>query len=288
MGCSKSLVAGLLAMLFLAWTVLATDPDPLQDFCVADLDGKTVSVNGHPCKPISEAGDDFLFSSKLAKAGNTSTPNGSAVTELDVAKWPGTNTLGVSMNRVDFAPGGTNPPHIHPRATEIGIVMKGELLVGILGSLDSGNKLYSRVLDVAEWPGTNTLGVSMNRVDFAPGGTNPPHIHPRATEIGIVMKGELLVGILGSLDSGNKLYSRVVRAGETFLIPRGLMHFQFNVGKTEASMVVSFNSQNPGIVFVPLTLFGSNPPIPTPVLTKALRVEAGVVELLKSKFAAGF
>ncbi|VAI01238.1 unnamed protein product [Triticum turgidum subsp. durum] len=206
MGYSKNLGAGLFAMLLLAPAVLASDPDPLQDFCVADLDGKAVSMNGHPCKPMSEAGDDFLFSSKLAKAGNTSTP---------------------------------------------------------------------------------TLGVSMNRVDFAPGGTNPPHVHPRGTEIGMVMKGELLVGILGSLDSGNKLYSRVVRAGETFLIPRGLMHFQFNVGKTEAYMVVSFNSQNPGIVFVPLTLFGSNPPIPTPVLTKALRVEAGVVELLKSKFAGG-
>ena len=103
-------------MLFLALTVLATDPDPLQDFCVADLDGKAVSVNGHSCKPMSEAGDDFLFSSKLAKAGNTSTPNGSAVTELGVAEWPGTNTLGVSMNRMDFVLGGTNPPHIHPRA----------------------------------------------------------------------------------------------------------------------------------------------------------------------------
>ena len=223
MAYSKTLAAGLFTMLFLAPSILAADPDPLQDFCVADLDDKAVSVNGRPCKLMSEAGDDFLFSSKLAKAGNTSTPNGSAVTELDVA----------------------------------------------------------------EWPGTNTLGVSMNRVDFAPGGTNPPHVHPRATEIGIVMKGELLVGIIGSLDSGNKLYSKVLREGETFLIPRGLMHFQFNVGKTEASMVVSFNSQNPGIVFVPLTLFGSNPPIPTPVLTKALRVDASVVELLKSKFASG-
>uniref|UniRef100_A0ACD5XAR3 Uncharacterized protein n=1 Tax=Avena sativa TaxID=4498 RepID=A0ACD5XAR3_AVESA len=224
MGYSKTLAAGIFAMLFLAPSILATDPDPLQDLCVADLDGKAVSVNGHTCKPMSQAGDDFLFSSKLAMAGNTSTPNGSAVTELDVA----------------------------------------------------------------EWPGTNTLGVSMNRVDFAPGGTNPPHIHPRATEIGIVMEGELLVGIIGSLDSGNKLYSKVLRAGETFLIPRGLMHFQFNVGKTQASMVVSFNSQNPGIVFVPLMVFGSNPPIPTPVLTKALRVDAGVVELLKSKFSEGF
>ncbi|KAK1644704.1 hypothetical protein QYE76_062509 [Lolium multiflorum] len=223
MAYSKNL-AVLFTMLLLAPSILATDPDPLQDFCVADLNGKAISVNGHPCKPMSEAGDDFLFSSKLAMAGNTSTPNGSAVTELDVA----------------------------------------------------------------EWPGTNTLGVSMNRVDFAPGGTNPPHIHPRATEIGIVMKGELLVGIIGSLDSGNKLYSKVLRTGETFLIPRGLMHFQFNVGKTEASMVVSFNSQNPGIVFVPLTVFGSNPPIPTTVLTKALRVDVGVVELLKSKFTSGF
>ncbi|OEL14191.1 Germin-like protein 3-6 [Dichanthelium oligosanthes] len=211
-------------MLLLAPLLMATDPDPLQDFCVADLTGK-LSVNGYPCIQSAAAGDEFLFSTKIASGGDPSAnPNGSNVTELDVA----------------------------------------------------------------EWPGVNTLGVSMNRVDFAPGGTNPPHIHPRATEVGIVIRGELLVGIIGSLDSGNRYYSRVVRAGETFLIPRGLMHFQFNVGKEEATMVVSFNSQNPGIIFVPLTLFGSSPPIPTPVLVKALRVDAEVVDLLKSKFAGGY
>uniref|UniRef100_A0A0D9VXQ9 Germin-like protein n=1 Tax=Leersia perrieri TaxID=77586 RepID=A0A0D9VXQ9_9ORYZ len=204
--------------------IRATDPDPLQDFCVADLNSE-VTVNGHPCKPASAAGDEFLFSSRTSSGGDVNAnPNGSNVTKLDVARWPGVNTLGVSMNRIDFAPDGTNPPHVHPRASEIGVVLCGELLVGIIGSLDSGNRLYSRV----------------------------------------------------------------VRAGETFVIPRGLMHFQFNVGKTEATMIVSFNSQNPGIVFVPLTLFGSNPPIPTPVLVKALRVDAGVVELLKSKFTGGY
>lgn len=221
---SKTLITALFTTLLLAPVLLASDPDPLQDFCVADLNGGQVSVNGHPCLPSSSAGDDFLFSNKLAKGGDTSNPNGSNVTELDVA----------------------------------------------------------------EWPGVNTLGVSMNRVDFAPGGTNPPHIHPRGTEIGLVTRGELLVGIIGSLDTGNRYYSKVLRAGETFVIPRGLMHFQFNVGKTEATMFVSFNSQNPGIVFVPLTMFGSNPPIPTPVLAKALRVDAGVVDLIKSKFTGGY
>ena len=96
------------------------------------------------------------------------------------------------------------------------------------------------------------------------------------------------MGIVGSLDSGNRYYSKVVRAGETFVIPRGLVHFQFNVGKEDATMVVSFNSQKPGIIFVPLTLFGSSPPIPTPVLSKALRVDASVVDLIKSKFAGGY
>ncbi|CAL4935375.1 unnamed protein product [Urochloa decumbens] len=221
---NKALTALFATLLLLAPLLMATDPDPLQDFCVADLNGKP-SVNGYPCQPSSSAGDEFLFSTKIASGGDPlANPNGSNVTELDVN----------------------------------------------------------------EWPGLNTLGVSMNRVDFAPGGTNPPHIHPRGTEVGMVTRGELLVGIIGTLDSGNRYYSKVVHAGETFVIPRGLMHFQFNVGKEPATMVVSFNSQNPGIIFVPLTLFGSSPPIPTPVLVKALRVDAEVVELLKSKFAGGY
>ncbi|KAK3149662.1 hypothetical protein QOZ80_3AG0220570 [Eleusine coracana subsp. coracana] len=223
---SKTLAALIIHTLVLAapLLIMATDPDPLQDFCVADLNG-VPSVNGYPCKPPSSAGDEFLFSSRATKGGDPmSNPNGSNVTELDVTHWPGVNTLGVSMNRVDFIPGGTNPPHIHPRATEVGLVTRGELLVGIIGSLQSGNRYYSKVL----------------------------------------------------------------KAGETFVIPRGLMHFQFNVGKEEASMVVSFNSQNPGIVFVPLTMFGSSPPIPTPVLAKALRVDAEVVDLIKSKFTGGY
>ncbi|GJN23666.1 hypothetical protein PR202_gb11332 [Eleusine coracana subsp. coracana] len=132
------------------------------------------------------------------------------------------------------------------------------------------------------------LAVSMNRVDFGPGGMNPPHIHPRATEVGLVTRGELLVGMIDSLQSRNRYYSKVLKAGDTFVIPRGLMHFQFKVGKEEASMVMSFNSQNPGIVFVPLTMFGSSPPIPTPVLDKALRVDAEVVDLIKSKFTYGY
>lgn len=42
--------------------VHAADPDPLQDFCVADLSANAPIVSGFPCKPRSTAtAEDFVF-----------------------------------------------------------------------------------------------------------------------------------------------------------------------------------------------------------------------------------
>ncbi|PQQ04602.1 germin-like protein subfamily 1 member 13 [Prunus yedoensis var. nudiflora] len=68
----------------------------------------------------------------------------------------------------DFAPNGLNPPHTHPRTTEILVVLEGKLYVGFVTSNGDGK---------------NTLGISLARIDFAPNGLNPPHTHPCATEI---------------------------------------------------------------------------------------------------------
>ncbi|XP_072986503.1 germin-like protein 3-5 [Typha latifolia] len=112
-------------------------------------------------------------------------------------------------------------------------------------------------------------------------GVNPPHVHPRASEIGLVVRGKLLVGIIST---ENLLYSKVLKAGQSFVIPRGLMHFQYNIGEGKVLQVVAFNRQSPGIVFAPETLFGSMPDIPTEVLTKAFRVNEEIIDLIKSKF----
>ncbi|XP_077220283.1 putative germin-like protein 2-1 [Tasmannia lanceolata] len=95
----------------------ASDPSPLQDFCVA-APNSPVLVNGLVCKdPKLAQADDFFFMG-LDKPGNTSNPLGSKVTPVNVVQIPGLNTLGISMARIDFAPYGLNPPHTHPRATE--------------------------------------------------------------------------------------------------------------------------------------------------------------------------
>ncbi|XP_039169490.1 putative germin-like protein 2-1 [Eucalyptus grandis] len=97
--------------LFLAFA--AADHSPLQDFCVAQAGG-SVFVRWHGLQGSQTVkANDFSFSG-LHLPGNKSNPVGSRVTPVTVAQLPGLNTLGISAARIDIAPWGINPPHIHP------------------------------------------------------------------------------------------------------------------------------------------------------------------------------
>ena len=227
---SKPSSSSLLLLLLLSATLVATicraDPDPVQDFCVAAAPGGhynssySTTYPGFPCKPSSlVVSDDFFFAAH-ASGASTDNPNGAAVTPGNVEAFPGLNTLGLSINRVDLAPGGVNPLHTHPRSAELVHVEAGEMLVGFV-----------------------------------------------STE--------------------GKFYSKVVRAGESFVIPRGMMHFQYNVGTGAARAMTVFNSQLPGVVLAAQSLFGAEPEIPDAVLAKSFQVDADTIKLLKSKFRKG-
>ncbi|GLT53970.1 hypothetical protein SLA2020_272040 [Shorea laevis] len=130
-----------LAIIALACSVAsAYDPAPLQDFCVAvNTSTDAVFVNGKFCKdPKLVTPNDFFFQG-LNTPRNTANPLGSNVTLLDVSKILGLNTLGVSLARIDFAPYGLNPPHIHPRATEILVVVEGKTNAVAFSGLGSQN-----------------------------------------------------------------------------------------------------------------------------------------------------
>ncbi|KAL2924918.1 Germin-like protein [Bienertia sinuspersici] len=115
----------------------ATDPNQLQDFCVATNDPKeALFVNGLFCKnPMDVKAEDFFFSG-LDVAGDTKNR-------------VGLNTLGISLARIDYAPyGGLNTPHTHPRATELLTVLEGNLYVGfVTTNMPNGeNKLFAKEL----------------------------------------------------------------------------------------------------------------------------------------------
>ncbi|KAB1207148.1 Germin-like protein subfamily 1 member 20 [Morella rubra] len=147
------------------------------------------------------------------------------------------------------------------------------------------NRLGSNVtlVNVDKLPGLNTLGISLARIDFAPYGLNPPHTHPRGTEIIVVAEGTLYVGFVTS-NTDNKLFTKVLNKGDVFVFPIGLIHFQFNVGKTNAVAFAGLSSQNPGVITIANAVFGSNPPINPDVLTKAFQVDKNVVNYLQKQF----
>ncbi|XP_062177232.1 germin-like protein subfamily 1 member 11 [Alnus glutinosa] len=210
-----------LALMALASSLAsAFDPAPLQDFCVAfNTSTDAVFVNGKFCKdPKLVIANDFFFPG-LNTPRSTANPLGSTVTLLDVSKIFGLNTLGISLARIDFAPYGLNPPHTHPRATEILVVIEGTLLVGFVTS-------------------------------------NPD----------------------------NRLITKTLNTGDVFVFPIGLIHFQFNVGTTNAVSISGLGSQNPGLIVIAKNVFGSNPPINPDVLTKAFQLEKNVVDDLQKKF----
>ncbi|XP_015968667.1 germin-like protein subfamily 2 member 4 [Arachis duranensis] len=188
----------------------ASDPDTLQDFCVAlPSSSKTgVKVNGFACKESSNVTESDFFFNGLAKAATINNTVGSVVTAANVEKIPGLNTLGVSLSRIDYKPSGLNPPHTHPRATEVVFVLEGELEVGFV-------------------------------------------------------------------TTSNKLISKTIKEGEVFVFPKGLIHFQKNNnGDKPAAVVSAFNSQLPGTLSIAAALFSATPAVPDDVLALAFKIDA--------------
>ncbi|KAB1207183.1 Germin-like protein subfamily 1 member 17 [Morella rubra] len=131
--------------------------------------------------------------------------------------------------------------------------------------------------------GLNTLGISLTCIDFAPYGLNPPHTHLRATEILIVVEGTLYVGFATS-NTNNRLFTKVLNRGDVFVFTVGLIHFQLNVRKTNAIDLVGLTSQNPRVITIAKTVFGSNPLINPDVLTKTFQRDENVVNYLQKQF----
>ncbi|GJN19074.1 hypothetical protein PR202_gb06311 [Eleusine coracana subsp. coracana] len=212
------LLALVLAVAVMSPLVLAYDPNSLQDFCVADYTSN-VFVNGWACKdPSKVTSADFSFSG-FHIPGDTSNFAGSNSTLADIHVLPGLNTAGISLARLDVAPFGLNPPHTHPRGTEMLTVVEGELYVGFI----------------------TTQG---------------------------------------------KLFGKVIKPGGAFVYPKGLVHFAFNLTPRPAWGVVGLSSQNPGLIRVADSIFGASPAVNDEVLAKAFRINQGTVQMIKEKFGA--
>lgn len=128
-------------------------------------------------------------------------------------------------------------------------------------------------------PGLNTLGLTLARVDLVGNGLVPPHSHPRASEVTICLQGVLLVGFM---DTSNRLFTQQLKPGESFVFPKGLIHFLYNMDSVDPALAISgLSSQNPGTQVTSLATFTSKPPIPDEIMSKAFQISDSDIDKIR-------
>ncbi|KAJ8553214.1 hypothetical protein K7X08_023892 [Anisodus acutangulus] len=198
-------------LLFLLATLTLSSNASVQDFCVADLKGPE-SPAGYSCKSVTNVTvDDFVFSG-LSKAGNTANIIKAAVTPAFAAQFPGLNGLGLSAGRLDLAPGGVIPFHTHPGASEILLVVQGQITAGFVSS-------------------------------------------------------------------ANTVYLKTLKKGDLMVYPQGLLHFQLSDAGYTSVAYIFFSSSNPGLQITDFALFAND--LPTKLVGATTFLDEATIKKLK-------
>lgn len=117
------------------------------------------------------------------------------------------------------------------------------------------------------FPALIGTGVSMTVGFLGPCGFNTPHVHPRSSEINIVVAGRL--GTEYTLENGAKPVSNTLNQYQMTVFPQGAVHTEFNLDCTDAVFVAGFASEDPGVQQSAQTLFGLEDEIVNAVLGAA-------------------
>ena len=134
---------------------------------------------------------------------------------------------------------------------------------------------------IAEFPALNDQSVSYAILQYPSGSVNPPHTHPRSAKLLFLLNGSLQVGFV---DATNKLFTQTLQAGDLFVFPKGLVHYQFNSDANNSALAISaFGSANAGTVSVPNSVFTTG--IDDGNLAKSFNTDIGTIQKIKAGLA---
>lgn len=85
-------------------------------------------------------------------------------------------------------------------------------------------------------------GLSIKRLQLAPGAIREPHWHVNANELGYCVAGELLLTVV---DNGNVVSRFTVASGQMFFVDNGSLHAIENVGDMDAELIIAFSHERP-------------------------------------------
>ncbi|BBN00977.1 protein MpCupin29 [Marchantia polymorpha subsp. ruderalis] len=145
------------------------------------------------------------------------------------------------------------------------------------GDISIGSGGVRAALDIGKFPGLTSEGLTVVQFKMVPCGENVPHTHPRATELLSLISGGPLQA--GFVDTKGETHINILYPGDLIVFPRGLLHFEVNVGTETAFYISALNSQNPGT----LDAAGAVLQLPERAAAIALNIDIAAVRALKSQ-----
>ena len=134
---------------------------------------------------------------------------------------------------------------------------------------------------IAEFPALTGQSVSYAILQYPAASVNPPHTHPCSAELLFLLDGSLQVGFV---DTTDRLFTQTLQAGDLFVFPKGLVHYQYNSdAKNSAIAVSAFGSANAGTVSVPNTVFTTG--IDDGILAKSFKTDIATIQKIKAGLA---
>jgi cupin len=89
---------------------------------------------------------------------------------------------------------------------------------------------------------------------IGPCGINTPHVHPRSSQINVVVKNKLATEF--TLENGARSIVNTLDEFEMTVFPQGAVHTEWNPTCEESIFVAGFASEDPGVQQSAQTFFG--------------------------------
>ncbi|KAI1426988.1 spherulin-1A [Xylaria sp. FL1777] len=112
-------------------------------------------------------------------------------------------------------------------------------------AVTTGKGGHTVASDAASFPALIGNGAAMTLGFLGACGFNTPHVHPRATELNVVVEGRLVSEMVA--ENGVAPVQNLLDKYQMTVFPRGAMHTEFNPDCNDAVFVAGFNDADPGV-----------------------------------------
>ncbi|SCO87586.1 probable spherulin 1A precursor [Fusarium oxysporum] len=127
-------------------------------------------------------------------------------------------------------------------------------------------------------------GASMTVAFLGPCGMHTAHVHNRATELNIVVKGRLVTNFV--VENGVKPISNTMDTFQMTVFPQGAIHQEFNPDCEDAVFVAAFDNADPGVNQIAQNFFALNGDVVKATLGGVQTIDGKDIESFRSHIPA--